>query len=358
MSKYRNLLLGLAIAGTLSTTAAQAEPLGIGREALPEEVAAWNTDIRPDGQGLPEGSGSVLQGEEVFAEQCAVCHGDFAEGVDRWPVLAGGQGTLKSGNPVKTIGSYWPYLSTAYDYIERAMPFGNARSLSSDEIYGIVAYLLYMNDLVDDEFVLSKANFTEVRLPNEGNFIADSRPDTPTVAQAEPCMTNCKENVEITARAQIIDVTPEDAGVPKTEEDVAEGGDDQAAAEPGNAESAAVEEQVASAEPALDAGLVEEGRGIFKKKCGSCHSADEGKHKIGPSLHAVYGQTAAAVDGFTKYSKDMELAELTWDAATLDQFLIKPKSLVKRTRMSFAGLKKNGERAAVIEYLKSLTPTN
>ncbi len=358
MSKYRNLLIGLAIAGTLGGTAVQAEPLGLGREALPEEVAAWNTDIRPDGQGLPEGSGSVLQGEEVFAEQCAVCHGDFAEGVDRWPVLAGGRGTLKSQNPVKTIGSYWPYLSTAYDYIERAMPFGNARSLSSDEIYGIVAYLLYMNDLVDDEFVLSKENFTEVHLPNEANFIDDDRPDTPTMAQAEPCMSNCKESVEITARAQIIDVTPEDAGIPEGGEDAAEGGDDQAAAEQADPEAAAGEEQVAAAEPALDAGLVAEGQGIFKKKCGSCHSADEGKHKIGPSLHAVYGQTAASVDGFTKYSKDMKSADLNWDAATLDQFLTKPKSLVKRTKMSFAGLRKDGERAAVIEYLKSLTPTN
>jgi cytochrome c len=353
MSKYRNLLLGLAIAGTLGGTAVQAEPLGLGREALPEEVAAWNTDIRPDGQGLPDGSGSVLQGEEVFAEQCAVCHGDFAEGVDRWPVLAGGRGTLKSRNPVKTIGSYWPYLSTAYDYIERAMPFGNARSLSPDEIYGIVAYLLYMNDLVDDEFVLSKENFTEVHLPNEANFIEDDRPDTPTIAQAEPCMTDCKTSVEITARAAIIDVTPEESGIPENDAEAVEGADDQAAAEESSGE-----EQVASAEPALDAGLVEEGQGIFKKKCGSCHSADEGKHKIGPSLHAVYGQTAASVDGFTKYSKDMKSAGLSWDTATLDQFLTKPKSLVKRTKMSFAGMRKDGERAAVIEYLKSLTPTN
>ncbi|WP_425403586.1 c-type cytochrome [Hwanghaeella sp.] len=352
MLKYRNILLGLAVAGALCGTAAHAAgPHGLGREALPEEVEAWNTDVRPDGQGLPEGSGSVLDGEAVFADQCAVCHGDFAEGVDRWPVLAGGQGTLKSQNPVKTIGSYWPYLSTAYDYIERAMPFGNARSLSADEVYAIVAYLLYMNDLVDDEFVLSKENFTEVRLPNEENFIADDRPDTPSVAQAEPCMTNCKENVEITARARIIDVTPEDAGVP--EEDASETEESAAAEEP-----AAQEEQVAAAAPALDAGLVDEGEGVFKKKCRSCHSVEEGKQKVGPSLHAVYGQAAAEVEGFKKYSKALKSAGLTWDAATLDQFLTKPKGLVKGTKMSFAGLKKDGERAAVIEYLKSLTPTN
>jgi len=353
MSKYRNLLLGLAVAGTLCGTSAYAGPFGLGREALPEEVEAWNTDVRPDGQGLPEGSGSVADGETVFAEQCAVCHGDFAEGVDRWPVLAGGHGTLKSQNPVKTIGSYWPYLSTVYDYIERAMPFGNARSLSSDEIYGIVAYLLYMNDLVDDEFVLSKDNFTEVHLPNEANFIADDRPDTPSVTEAEPCMTNCKESVEITARARIIDVTPDVVDGAEGGEEPAAAGEDSAAAEP-----AAQEDQVATAAPAFDAALVEEGAGLFKKKCGSCHSAEEGKNKVGPSLHAIYGQPAAGVEGFTKYSKNMKASGLTWDTANLEQFLTKPKDLVKGTKMSFAGLKKDGERAAVIEYLKSLTPTN
>ncbi len=353
MSKYRNFLLGIAVAGTLCGMPAQAEPFGLGREALPEEVEAWNTDVRPDGQGLPEGAGSVAEGEAVFAEQCAVCHGDFAEGVDRWPVLAGGHGTLKSRNPVKTIGSYWPYLSTAYDYIERAMPFGNARSLSSDEVYGIVAYILYMNDLVDDEFVLGKDNFTEVRLPNEANFIPDDRPDTPTVAEAEPCMTNCKENVKITARARVIDVTPDVEDNAEIGEKLAAAGEDTTVVE-----SAAKEEQVAAGEPVLDAGLVAEGAGLFKKKCRACHSEDEGKNKVGPSLHAVFGQAAASVDGFTKYSKNMKASGLTWDAATLDQFLAKPKGLVKGTKMSFAGLKKDGERAAVIEYLKSLTPTN
>lgn len=166
--------------------------------------------MRPDGQGLPEGSGSVSEGEELFVERCAACHGDFAEGVDRWPVLAGGHGTLASQDPVKTIGSYWPYLSTVYDYIYRAMPFGDAQSLTHDEVYAITAYILYMNDVVTDEdFVLSRQNFTDIRLPNEGNFIEDARPDTPTLAQGEPCMSNCKDSVEITARARVLDVTPD-----------------------------------------------------------------------------------------------------------------------------------------------------
>jgi S-disulfanyl-L-cysteine oxidoreductase SoxD len=147
-------------------TPALAGSFNIGREATPEEVAAWDIDVRPDGAGLPEGKGTVAEGEEVFAEQCASCHGDFGEGVDRWPVLAGGQ-TLTSDRPVKTIGSYWPYLSTVWDYVYRAMPFGNAQSLEPDQVYAITAYLMHMNDLVDADFELSKENFTSVRLPTK-----------------------------------------------------------------------------------------------------------------------------------------------------------------------------------------------
>ncbi|WP_417689215.1 c-type cytochrome [Roseibium sp.] len=185
---------------------------GIGRVALPEEVAAWDIDVRPDGTGLPVGSGTVAQGEPIFAEQCAMCHGDFGEGVGRWPVLAGGHDTLTEDRPEKTIGSYWPYLSTVYDYVRRAMPFGNARSLSDDEVYAITAYLLYLNDIVEDEdFELSNENFTSVRLPNEENFIDDDRYEEPVYAEKqEPCMSECTaEPVKITMRARILDVTPD-----------------------------------------------------------------------------------------------------------------------------------------------------
>ncbi|MEM1346145.1 MAG: cytochrome c [Pseudomonadota bacterium] len=209
MSRFPETLLAALLACAL-TAPALGEGLGLGREALPEEIAAWDIDIRPDGAGLPAGAGDVLTGEEIFAEQCAYCHGDFGEGVDRWPVLAGGHETLADDRPVKTIGSYWPYLSTVYDYINRAMPFGYAQSLTPDDVYAITAYLLYMNDVVDDdEFVLSDKNFTEIRLPNEDNFFADPRPDIPTVANGPPCMTACKDAAEITMRAMILDVTPE-----------------------------------------------------------------------------------------------------------------------------------------------------
>ncbi|MEM6489385.1 MAG: cytochrome c [Pseudomonadota bacterium] len=189
---------------------ALAEGFGLGRVATPDEVAAWDIDVRPDGQGLPPGAGDVLTGEALFIEQCAACHGDFGEGVGRWPVLAGGHDSLTLDRPVKTIGSYWPYLSTVYDYVNRAMPFGYAQSLAPDEVYAITAYLLYVNDVVlDEDFVLSHENFTQVRLPNEAAFVEDVRPDTPTLADAAPCMTACKPSVEITMRAVILDVTPD-----------------------------------------------------------------------------------------------------------------------------------------------------
>jgi len=186
--------------------------LHLGRAALPEEVAAWDIDVRPDGLGLPEGSGTVAVGGELYDAQCAICHGVFGEGEGRWPILAGGHDTLEEERPEKTIGSYWPYLSTVYDYVHRAMPFGNARSLSHDDVYAITAYLLYLNDIVDDEeFELSKSNFSSISLPNEENFYFDDRDQEESyVLSGEPCMTDCVEGeAKVTQRARILDVTPD-----------------------------------------------------------------------------------------------------------------------------------------------------
>ena len=186
--------------------------LGLGREALPEEIAAWDVKVMPDGRGLPEGSGDVAAGEELFIEHCASCHGDFAEGLDNWPSLAGGEGTLDHDDPEKTVGSFWPHLSTVWDYVHRSMPFGQAQILTPDETYAITAYILYSNMLVEDDFVLSKENFTEVILPNAEGFIVDDRPETeyPRFSQ-EPCMENCKDSVQITRHASFLDVTPNDS---------------------------------------------------------------------------------------------------------------------------------------------------
>jgi len=186
--------------------------LHIGRMALPEEVAAWDIDVRPDGIGLPIGQGDVKTGGVIYEAQCGSCHGDFGEGVDRWPVLAGGYDTLTEERPQKTVGSYWPFLSTVYDYIRRAMPYGNARYLSDDEVYAVTAYLLYLNELVDEEFTLTSENFSSIKLPNEQNFKPDDRKAEQfrKVTEDQLCMKNClPQPAKVLQRAQSLDVTPD-----------------------------------------------------------------------------------------------------------------------------------------------------
>lgn len=210
MSRFRKLS-ALVLLAAFAAAPALAKKAGLGREALPEEIAAWDIDVRPDGAGLPPGKGSVKAGEEIYLQQCASCHGEFGEGAGRWPVLVGGHGSLKGEGPEKTIGSFWPYNSTTFDYIKRAMPYGNARSLSDDDVYAITAFLLNMNGVVKDDFVLSKENFAKVKLPNEAQFYDDDREKTEKhFWNAAPCMTNCKADVKVTGRARVIDVTPED----------------------------------------------------------------------------------------------------------------------------------------------------
>jgi len=320
-----------------------AEPLGLGRPATSEEIAAWNWDVSPDGAGLPEGSGDATGGEEVFADKCASCHGDFAEGLGNWPKLAGGTDTLDREDPVKTVGSYWPYATTAFDYIKRSMPFGNAGSLTDDEVYATLAYILYSNDLIDDDFVLSHETLPEVELPNADGFFVDDRAEAeyPQWSGA-PCMDNCKDEVKVTMRARVLDVTPQE----ETTEPVA-------------AEVPVAQTKDASAPTeaaALDPEMVAAGETVFRK-CKACHQVGEGaKNKVGPLLTGVVGAPAGAVDGF-KYSKAFEAAAadgLIWTDETLSQFLMAPKSYIKGTRMSYAGLKKDEDRLALIAYLKSV----
>lgn len=357
MSKFLNLTLAAA----LLATPAMAEKLGLGRPALPEEIAAWDKDVRPDGTGLPVGSGDALVGEEIFAEKCAACHGDFAEGVDNWPKLAGGMNTLNRKDPVKTVGSYWPHVSTVWDYVNRSMPFGSAQTLEPDEVYAIVAYILFSNDLIEDDYVLSNENLAAFQLPNANGFFVDNRDATEYAQFSQPaCMENCKEDVKITMHATVLDVTPGDptdgAGVPAGVS--AEGGTAAPEAEPETKAEAPAAEPVA--EPAADVAafdpaLVEAGEKVFKK-CKACHKVGEGaKNASGPMLNGVVDRAAGAVEGF-KYSSSMAdaaAAGLIWDSANLHAFLEKPRSVIAKTKMSFAGLKKAEDRDAVIAYLST-----
>jgi cytochrome c len=199
---------------------AAARRLGIGRAATPEEIAGWDIAIRPDGKGLPPGKGTVKQGEALYMERCAACHGEFGESAGRWPILSGGAGTLASHDPVKSVGSYWPYASTVMDYIRRSMPYGNAQSLTNDELYAVTAYVLYLNDVIADQnFELNDRNFATIKLGNEANFYDDDRETAEKhFWNKNPCMRNCAPGAaEIVGRARALGVTPDSGKGPKVE---------------------------------------------------------------------------------------------------------------------------------------------
>lgn len=193
------LLLGaapLAAQEVIDDTKRDAGHFGYGKTATAEEIAGWDIDIRPDGKGLPPGGATPEDGEMLYEQQCASCHGSFGEGVGRYPILAGGEGTLTEARPEKTVGSYWPYASTLWDYIHRAMPFTAPQSLSDQEVYAITAYVLYLNDLIDYDFELTAETLPQIEMPNESAFYLDDRPDV----KAKRCMKNCKpDGIEISS---------------------------------------------------------------------------------------------------------------------------------------------------------------
>ncbi|SFR09394.1 c-type cytochrome [Poseidonocella sedimentorum] len=374
IAELETLVAEAAAASRSAPIQAAAAPLpdgafGLGREAHPEEIAAWDVDVLPDGRGLPPGAGDVETGEELFAESCASCHGDFAEGVGNWPVLAGGFDTLDREDPVKTVGSYWPYLSTAWDYIHRSMPFGEAGTLSADDTYAIVAYILYSNDLVDDDFELSDANFAQVEMHNSDGFIVDDRPETEYPAwRAEPCMQECKDEARITMRSVFLVGTPPEGGsesIPNPNRDVAlpsftaDGPSFIPAAAPAEAPTAAAEAaapaEVETADADAGDALVAAGEQVFRK-CKACHQVGEGAvNRSGPHLNGLLGREMGSVDGF-KYSDVFRAAQAegrVWDEAALAEFLAKPRAYMPGTKMSFSGLRSEEDLAAISAYLAS-----
>ncbi len=187
----RKLCIAAFAAAVLAcATSVQAQSsYGIGRAATPAEIAGWNIDIDRYGNNLPPGSGSVSHGREVFDRQCAACHGAKGEGGvgDR---LVGGQGTLATPNPVKTVGSYWPYAPTLFDYIRRAMPQNAPQSLSNDDVYAVSAYILNLNGLLPAEATLDARALSAIKMPNRNMFVDDPRPDVKNPG----CMSGCGGN--------------------------------------------------------------------------------------------------------------------------------------------------------------------
>jgi len=155
---------------------AQSPKYGVGRPATPQQIRDLGAAIAPDGSGLPEGSGTVAAGREVFAAKCARCHGEKAEG-GVGPVLVGGQGTLATAKPLKTVGSFWPYATTVWDYVNRAMPFDQPGLLKPPEVYAVVAFILNLNDIIGNNQVMDAKSLPKVKMPNRDGFVADPRPD-------------------------------------------------------------------------------------------------------------------------------------------------------------------------------------
>jgi mono/diheme cytochrome c family protein len=181
------VIAAAAVVVLMCMTSARAQsPYGIGRPATAAEIAGWNIDIDREGHNLPPGSGSVSHGHEVFDQQCAACHGAKGEGGvgDR---LAGGLGTLATPKPVRTVGSYWPYAPTLFDYIRRAMPQNAPQSLSNDDVYAVSAYILNLNGLLAADATLDAKTLSAIKMPNRSMFVGDPRPD---VKNSE-CMANC-----------------------------------------------------------------------------------------------------------------------------------------------------------------------
>jgi cytochrome c len=147
----------------------------IGTPLMADEIAAWNIDVAPDGRGLPAGSGDVTTGANVFAAKCAACHGALGQGLIG-DALVGGRGTLASAKPKRTVGSYWPYATTLFDYIRRAMPYNAPESLSADEVYALSAFLLNQNGIVPPDTRLDAQSLQKIRMPNRDGFVPDPRP--------------------------------------------------------------------------------------------------------------------------------------------------------------------------------------
>lgn len=310
------LLLTLCL---VSTSLLAADKIGLGVPATEQQINAWDTDIRPDGKGLPTGSGNAVDGEEAYIQKCSSCHGEFAEGAGRYPALAGGIGSLDTEDPVKTVGSYWPYASTVFDYIRRAMPYGHARTLSNDEVYGMTAYILYSSEIIEDDFVLDQNTLAQVQMPNRDGFISDARPDA---QPKKTCMTNCLSQAPVVVgRARQIDVTPEGEGEGET---------------------------VALASS-------EKGEAVFANQCMVCHAVAQGEHKVGPSLHSIVGQKVASVKGFSSYSAAIKSSDIIWTEDNLRQFLSGPQQFMPGTAMPYGGLQDINELDSLLVYLVDKT---
>jgi cytochrome c len=182
----RSALASTIVFAAVATLAAQSPRFGVGRPPTPDEVRGLGAAIAPDGGGLPDGSGTVAEGRTVFATRCASCHGPNGEGGGVGAALAGGQGTLATAKPLKTVGSFWPQATTVWDYVNRAMPFDQPGLLKPEEVYAVVAYILNLNGIISENAVMNASTLPAVKMPNRDGFVADPRPDVGPTQTKKP----------------------------------------------------------------------------------------------------------------------------------------------------------------------------
>jgi hypothetical protein len=178
--------LGAAGIGSIlvvSTALAQLPTYGVGRPPTAEEIQAWDVTVGPDGRELPPSRGTAAQGRATYREKCATCHGEEAQN-PKYDLLVGGRGSLTTDKPVKTIGSFWPYATTLWSYINRTKPIDSPGSLTADEVYALTAYLLHLNGIVGEHDAIDARTLPRVKMPNRDGFVPDARPDVGKAAKA------------------------------------------------------------------------------------------------------------------------------------------------------------------------------
>ena len=170
----------LVLALAAPETGRAGETYGLGRPATSAEIAGWDIDVSPDGSGLPPGQGSALEGKAIFEGKCAFCHGTRGEGkpMDQ---LVGAIGSMNDVKPRKTVGSFWPYATTLFDYVHRAMPFNAPQSLTSDEVYAVCAYILFLNKIIAEDAVLNAKTLPQIKMPYADHFVSAYPQATPKV---------------------------------------------------------------------------------------------------------------------------------------------------------------------------------
>jgi len=275
------ILVGAAIAcATARAADPAAQKYGFGKPATPGEIAGWDIDVRPDGRGLPPGRGSVEQGQAIYDEKCASCHGTFGES-NSYMQLAGGVGSLGSDQPVRSTASKLNQATTLWDYIRRAMPFAAPQTLTPDEVYALTAYVLNLDNIVPAGTVLDQDSLPKVEMPNlsglttaHGLMRVDGKPDTANVACMRDCVATTRPASEIPAYAR-----------------GSHGDLSQQRREMGAIAGAPTPGATVASANAMSAGAVSGVALARRLGCTACHSVDSAL--VGPPFRAVAARYAA-----------------------------------------------------------------